>query len=109
MTTLMTAPTVARANDPITSDIAGEKLQRDGKLSQLQTIVLGIFRDEGPMTDTQLDFFYQANREQRGWPYCRFDTPRKRRSELTKARYLVDTGQKARNDFGALEVVWRVA
>jgi hypothetical protein len=99
----------ARTTDPDTSHLAADLIQP--KLSELQAIVLGIFHDvpDVRLTDSELDRYYAHNAGQRGWPSIRFETPRKRRSDLSKLGKLEDSGIRRENPFGRLEVVWVVA
>lgn len=98
--------TQVRSSDPDTSRRAAELLAP--KLSKLQTIVLNIFRtvpDFG-LTDSELDSLYVRSYADRGWPMTRFETPRKRRSDLTRMGLLEDSGIRRMNPYGRLEVVW---
>lgn len=101
--------TLARSSDPDTSHMAVEPQP----LSELRRIVLDIFRerdaDELGMTDSELDDFYAAHYDKRGWPAVRYETPRKRRSDLANMDLLVDSSFRRRNRFGRLEAVWVLA
>lgn len=98
----------ARSTDPDTSHLAADLSH--AKLSELQAIVLGIFHDvpDFGLTDSELDRYYADNSSHRGWPSIRFETPRKRRSDLSKLGKLEDSGIRRENPFGRLEVVWVV-
>lgn len=98
----------ARVTDPDTSHVAADGVQ--DRLSRLQSIVLSIVRFHGAMTDTELDDFYAASAADfPEWPAVRFDSPRKRRSDLTAMGLIRDSGEKRTNRFGSAEVVWVVA
>lgn len=97
---------LVRPGDPDTSQAAAESQLQN--LSKLQGIVLSIFEtvpDFG-LTDSELDKFYALNWVLQGWPAIRYETPRKRRSDLTRDRLLEDSGIRRMNPFGRPEVVW---
>lgn len=98
----------ARTTDPDTSHLAADSTQAN--LSELQAIVLAILHDvpDFGLTDSELDRYYADNSGHRGWPSIRFETPRKRRSDLSKMGKLEDSGIRRLNPFGRLEVVWVV-
>lgn len=109
----------ARTSDPNTSHLAAETSAKS--LSRLQAIVLEIVEGEGAtgITDSELDAYYSLNALANGWPIVRYETPRKRRSDLTPSpnpkrrrphlERLCDSGIRRPNKFGALEVVWVIA
>lgn len=96
---------IARSNDPITSLIGADHMHKRG-LSRLQQVVLDLFRTHGDMTDSELTDRYHSTP---GLPVVADDTPRKRRSDLTRLRLLVETGERRRNHRGQLETVWGVS
>lgn len=102
----MIAPVRAGAHD--TEIEAAETAGRS--MSRLQYIVLSIFskRSERGMTDSELDSFYGANWWEQEWPQVRYETPRKRRSDLTRLGLLADSGEKELNDYNSAEVVWEI-
>lgn len=97
---------LARHTDPDTSHLAADS--QAANLSELQRIILGLFEQrEFGFTDDELGVHYGANQPvYRNWPMVRDQTPRKRRSELTKMGLLEDSGVRRPNRFGALEIVW---
>jgi hypothetical protein len=95
----------ARRSDPDTSHLAADKSSK--KLSQLQAIVLFLFMVHGEgLTDTELDDLYASNWERKNWPRVRMDTPRKRRSDLTRLGRLEDSTVRRMSRHGSLEAVW---
>lgn len=78
-------------------------------LSEMKQRVLDIFGTHGSLTDSELNDIYARQSVMFGWKKVRPDTPRKRRSDLTKAGYLVDSGETRVNEFGSPEQVWQVA
>lgn len=78
-------------------------------LTVMQSIVLNIFKARGNLTDTELCTHYNLIWHTQGWPACRFETPRKRRSDLARLGLLRDSADKRDNGFGSLETVWVVA
>ena len=93
-----------RATDPEPSHLAADRSQKH--LSQSQSIVLSIFRARGNFTDSELDTHYELLCRSQGWPVVKFDTPRKRRSQLTARDLIVDSGERRENEYGNPEVVW---
>lgn len=97
--------TLVRAGDPDTSRLAAES--QLPHLSVLQGHVLTLFMEaELGLTDSELDELYAGVRAARGWKAVRFETPRKRRSDLTSLGRLVDSGFRRLNPYGRPEVVW---
>ena len=96
-------------NDPATAKAAAASQKR--YLSNLQAIVLDMVRIAGPvgLTDSELNDDYAADYLHMGWVKMRFDTPRKRRSDLTRDGLLVDSGKTRSNQYGRHEVVWVLA
>jgi len=78
-------------------------------LTGAQSVILALFRQRGSFTDSELNDFYAANWEFQGWPQMRYDTPRKRRSELTNLGILTTDGSTRPNRFGGQERVWAIA
>jgi hypothetical protein len=74
-----------------------------------QSVILALFRQRGSFTDSELNDFYSANWEFQGWPQMRYDTPRKRRSELAKLSILTTDDSTRPNRFGGQEKVWTLA
>lgn len=96
----------ARRTDPITSHQAADGSAAG--LSQMKQNILGLFREFGAMTDSELNDRYQQVWEERGWKPARPDTPRKRRSDLVAEGYLFATSETRVNGFGSAEQVWAV-
>jgi len=78
-------------------------------LTGAQSVILALFRQRGNFTDSELNDFYAANWEFQGWPQMRYDTPRKRRSELTNLGILTADGSTRPNRFGGQEKIWSLA
>ena len=79
-------------------------------LTGAQSVILALFRQRGSFTDSELNDHYSLNWEFQGWPQMRYDTPRRRRSDLTNLGLIVaDEGEKRRNRFNGLEQVWKVS
>ena len=78
-------------------------------LTGAQSVILALFRQRGNFTDTELNDFYAANWEFQGWPPMRYDTPRKRRSELTNLGILTTDSSTRPNRFGGQEKIWSLA
>lgn len=97
----------ARRTDPSTSHEAADRTS--GSLSYMQSLVLGIFKILGSATDDELGTYYTLMQSSQGWPVTHPDTPRKRRSDLTKRGLLVDSGETRVNSFGSPETVWVMA
>lgn len=103
-----------RTTDPETSIDAAVKSGKE--LSRMQRIVFTLFNtladDDGPgLTDSELCRRYEHFRDVCGWPVVRYETPRKRRSDLSgkKLQLLRDSGIRRLNEAGSPEVVWEVA
>lgn len=94
----------ARRSDPVTSHAAADKSAHG--LSEMKVNILNIFERFGALTDSELNDIYQRQSLMFGWKKVRPDTPRKRRSDLSSAGFLVDTGETRVNQFGSAEVVW---
>lgn len=98
---------LARPTDPATSHEA----VADQPLNELRRIVLLIVHDMGGdrgITDSEIDAFYAANYQFQGWPVVRYETPRKRRSDLTSYGYVRDSGDVEPNAYGRNETVWEI-
>lgn len=98
---------LARPTDPTTSHDA----VADQPLNELRRIVLLIVHDMGGdrgMTDSEIDAFYAANYLFQGWPVVRFETPRRRRSDLANAGLVRDSGATEKNAYGRNETVWEI-
>ena len=78
-------------------------------LTGAQSVILALFRQRGNFTDSELNDFYAANWEFQGWPQMRYDTPRKRRSELTNLGILTTDNSTRPNRFGGQEKIWSLA
>ena len=78
-------------------------------LTGAQSVILALFRQRGNFTDSELNDHYAANWEFQGWPQMRYDTPRKRRSELTNLGILTTDSSTRPNRFGGQERVWAIA
>lgn len=101
---LMTKPILARETDPATSDVAAE--HQTWKLRAAHVAVLALFAEHGSLTDTELNKAYRRVWEKREYPELSFDTPRRRRSDLSDRDLLEDSGTKRPNDNGKQETVW---
>lgn len=101
---LMTTPILARETDPITSDLAAAA--QAWKLNAAHVAVLALFTELGGLTDTELNKAYRKVWEQREYPQLSYDTPRRRRSDLTDRDYLEASDTKRPNDNGKPETVW---
>lgn len=97
----------ARRSDANTSQAAADRTQ--ARLSEVKKAILLIAATNPPMLDTELNDLYASNWEQRGWPKQRWDSPRKRRSDLTTAGLLKLTGVERSNRFGCPEQEWTLA
>ena len=78
-------------------------------LTGAQSVILALFRQRGSFTDSELNDFYSLNWEFQGWPQMRYDTPRKRRSELTNLGILTTDNSTRPNRFGGQEKIWSLA
>ena len=78
-------------------------------LTGAQSVILALFRQRGSFTDSELNDFYAANWEFQGWPQMRYETPRKRRSELTNLGILTTDSSTRPNRFGGQEKIWSLA
>ena len=78
-------------------------------LTGAQSVILALFRQRGNFTDSELNDFYSLNWEFQGWPQMRYDTPRKRRSELTNLGILTTDSSTRPNRFGGQEKIWSLA
>lgn len=98
---------LARVTDPGTShEAVGAQ-----PLNRLRRIVLQIFAEiagDRGMTDTELDSFYEKNWGMQGWPVVRFETPRKRRSDLVGMGLIQASGAVEKNPYNRNEVVWEI-
>lgn len=103
------ASSLARSTDPDTSHAAAES--QAPKLSTLQNIVLDLYTRVGEwgITDTELCVRYVAGWRDNEWPHVLFETPRKRRSDLTNLGLLTATERRRKNGHGHPEVVWVVS
>jgi hypothetical protein len=98
---LFEARTRARRSDPHTSFEAAESLH-PAYVRRSQQAVLRFLRDCGPMTDTALVDRYPGD------PHQSASGLRTRRSELTAAGLVIDTGQRVRLRSGRRAIVWSV-
>lgn len=96
-----------RLLDPVTSHEAADASQAG--LSKLQAIVLAIFAERGQLTDSELDDYYFNVAHDRDYPMVRLETPRRRRSDLTKKALIKSTGETRKNPFNRSEIVWSLA
>ena len=98
----------ARRSDPDTSHMAADTSAP--QISKLQAIVLGmVAASELGLTDSEIDAQYASRVIAEGWPVVRYETPRRRRSDLAGMGSLVDSGIRRLNPFGRPEVVWVLA
>lgn len=115
----MTAPLIhmagdtprARRSDPEASHIAADVSGRTW--SRMKEVVFTIFATVEVygvgLTDSELDEYYARWGSVMGWPSCRYETPRKRRSDLTREGVLEDSGILRPNRFKGLETVWVIS
>lgn len=98
----------ARFTDPVTSHEAADLSAKH--LSEIQVIVYDLIKDSfSGLADFELGAQYAIQAPMYGFPQVLFDTPRRRRSDLTRMGRLVDSGVRRMNDHGRNEVVWVVA
>ena len=93
--------TRARTTDPDTSHDAARSLTH---VRESQEAVLRLFRRCGPMTDTALVSRYETVGER---PVQSPSGLRTRRSELTAAGLVIDTGRRVRLPSGRRGIVWK--
>lgn len=93
----------ARLGDPLTSHEAA-----DSNISRevVESHVLHLFDTLGPMTDAELTDCYQISPSA---PRTHFDSPRKRRSELSAKGELVKSNVTRLTPSGRKAIVWTVA
>lgn len=98
---------MARATDPQTSFDAARSVRN---LGALHKAILKILTSRGPMTDPVLEEYYQSYRwyPTNNWPEVSPSGLRTRRSELVKARYVRDSGQRAKLSTGRMAIQWEV-
>jgi hypothetical protein len=95
-----------RAGDPRSSR---EAARRIGDLNAKQIAVYRYFLHvRQPMTDEELDEGYPAYALENGLPMMRpgQSTARSRRSELHKAHWIINTGDRKLNSAGNLVILW---
>lgn len=85
----------ARTTDPITSQVAADRSQVT--LTPLRKAVLALMFVQGnAMKGSDINWAYakhQPAHEERGWPRCHWDSPRKRAGELAADGFLVIVGR----------------
>src|SRR5690554_637736 len=91
-----------RRTDPLTSHMAGDKTA--ATLTQVQSVVLAIFKARGNLTDSELNTHYELLWATNDWPEQHPDSPRRRRSQLTARGLIVDSGEKRRNLYNSPEI-----
>ena len=91
-----------RYNDPETSHLAADS-NTDREL--VEEHVYSLFQKKGPMTDWELTLAYIADDTS---PAADWDSPRKRRSDLTKANRLVPTLERRPGRSGRLSIVFTI-
>ena len=92
----------ARYSDPVTSHEAAESITGE-KIRESQSIVLGLLRAHGPMTDETLVAVVEA----RGLALSPSGA-RTRRAELVELGFVEASGERARLRSGRSAAVWRV-
>lgn len=97
LTSVTTKPH-SRTDDPITSKLAGHSFRN----SPVLWAVYQLFKDLGPLTDTELTTRYFKDD---GLPECHHDSPRKRRSDLTRAG-LLHPVEMTDGPFGRTVIKW---
>lgn len=93
----------AREVDPETSHAAADS---NANRAQVEAFVLELLTEHGPLTDAQLTqrYFRTASR-----PEAHFDSPRKRRSDLTRKGLVVAATDEGVSPSGRRANRWRVA
>jgi hypothetical protein len=93
----------ARKTDPLTSHAAADSNQNREEVAEH---VLHLLQRFGPMTDSELTvrFFVDTTS-----PEAHFDSPRKRRSDLTKAGLVIPTITRRPTTTGRASIVWTLA
>lgn len=79
-----------RRNDRLTSHLAGDKSQAD--IHDVEAAVLRIVAEQPGIVGTEVNQAYAEARDDRGWPFRAWDSPRKRAGELLDAGLLEDCG-----------------
>lgn len=93
----------ARKADPLTSHDAADSNQNREEVSEHVRHLLSRF---GPMTDQELTVRFFADSTS---PEAHFDSPRKRRSDLTKAGLVIPTITRRPTATGRASTVWTLA
>jgi hypothetical protein len=94
----------ARITDPETSHEAGASL---GDVSITQARVLSLFREDGELTDLQLETRYLTRALTGGWPYQTPQSLRSRRAELVTQGRVEFTGQYGVSPTGRRARIWK--
>ncbi|MET0886753.1 MAG: hypothetical protein ABWX92_09910 [Mycetocola sp.] len=98
---------LAHRNDPITSDLAAESLDRNAN-TVTKSAILALLAEE-PRAVFALTEAYFNLREANGWPACKPDGIAKRTSELHVENRIEPSGRTAETPFGRQATVWQVA
>jgi|SRR5262245_31791521 len=99
--------THARATDPDTSHAAAWSIV---DATEIQRRVYGLYRrSPAGLTDEELLAVYARTYDVNGRSLESRASPRKRRSDLTRAGVLVDSGERRPLSSGRCGVVWKVA
>lgn len=98
---------LARTTDPATSREAA--VSQGKNLSEIQVIVLDLIStSDSGLADFELSAQYAMWQPLYDFPAVLFDTPRRRRSDLSRMGRLVDSGFRRMNGHGRNEIVWQV-
>lgn len=101
---------VARTSDPVTSHAAAASIPSD-RIRKRQRAVLLILKAAGPSTDEQIALRYALveTSEAGHFPPQSPSGLRTRRSELHRAGYVKDAGEKRKLKSGRLGIVWEAS
>lgn len=90
-----------RTNDPQTSHDAEKSVS---KLAESYGLILGFFRNYGPMNDEKLIRLWKLDGSKRAAD----SGIRSRRAELVAAGRLEDSGERVKMESGRMSIVWRL-
>jgi hypothetical protein len=90
-------PAPARRTDPDTSHKAGKEVAAAVPTMREQVLAFALEAGEGGFIDEELVNRFLGSPE---------SSYRKRRSELSQERWIIDTGGRRQNSFGNEEIVW---
>lgn len=100
---------VARSSDPATSHEAAQSIPTETMRLRQKAIVL-LLRSTGPQTDEGIAdaYGFARGRVPDRFPSQSPSGLRTRRSELTHAGHVIDTGERRRTKAGRWSIVWGV-